>query len=211
MKTGSRRRVLAFGLGGAVISARPVWADILLPGSKFVSHKIKFENLKDYEKQYKFFFLPMNQEQGPEWAKAQAEFAKSGVVSVSGINPLQVARADGLYLVAVPLSMLDKDGTVSHADLLKPPPGILKSERLVGQIRAVRKEDKDEFWTVYHVKIMDGKLQTGLIRHDEPMRRDRVKSNSFGAGATAILTTVIAASTLFSRFRNRTGQAIADR
>ncbi|MBI1321855.1 hypothetical protein GC170_01520 [bacterium] len=211
MKNGSRRHVLAFGLGGAVISARPVWADILLPGSKFVSHKIKFENLKEYEKQYKFFFLPMNQGEGPEWVKAQAEFAKTGVISVSGINPLQVARADGLYLVAVPIAMLDQNGTVSPAELLKPPPGILKSERLVGQIRAVRKEDKDEFWTVYHVRIMDGKLQTGLIRHDEPMRRDRVKSNSFGAGATAILTTVVAASTLLSRFRNRTGQAIADR
>lgn len=206
MKIGSRRHVLAFGLGGAVVSARSLRADILLPGSKFVSHKIKFENLKEFEKQYKFFFLPLNAEEGPQWTKAQAEFAKTGVISVSGINPLQVARADGLYLVAVPIAMLDENGSVSHADLLKPPPGILKSERLVGQIRAVRKEDKDEFWTVYHVKIMDGKLQTGLIRHDEPMRRDRVKSNSFGAGATAILTTFVAASTLFSRFRNRTGQ-----
>ncbi len=207
MKTGTRRRILAFGLCGAVISARPVRADILLPGSKFVSHKIKFENLKEYEKQYKFFFLPLNQGEGPEWVKAQAEFAKTGVVSVSGINPLQVARANGLYLVAVPISMLDKDGSVPHGDLLKPSPGILKSERLVGQIRAVRKEDKDEFWTVYHVKIMDGKLQTGLIRHDEPAKRDSVRSNSFGAGATAILTTAVAAGTLFSRFRNRSGKA----
>lgn len=211
MKIGSRRRILALGLGGAVVSARSLRADILLPGSKFVSHKIKFENLKEYEKQYKFFFLPLNAEEGPQWAKAQAEFGKTGVVSVSGINPLQVARAEGLYLVAVPIAMLDKNGTVSPSDLLKPPPGILKSERLVGQIRAVRKEDKDEFWTVYHVKIMDGKLQTGLISHDEPAKRDRVQSNSFGAGATAIFTTFVAAGTLFSRFRNRTGHSITDR
>ena len=203
MKPYSRRHALKLGFGGLLICSQTLHADILLPGSKFVSHKIKFENLKEFEKEYKFFFLPLNSDNGPQWLKAQDEFSKTGVTSVSGVNPLQVARANGLYLVAVPRTMLDADGGVAIEKLLNPPKGILKSERLVDQIRAVRKEDKDEFWTIYQVKIVDGKLQTGLMRHDEPGRRDRVKSNSLGSGGMALVSAVVVAGALWSRFRGR--------
>lgn len=205
MKCNSRRRMLAYGLAGTVLASRPVSADILLPGSKFVSHKIKFDNLKEFEKQYKFYFLPLHDDEGPEWAKAQAEFGKTGDVSASGINPRSIAESDGLYLIAVPLELVNRDGGITVHELLKPPKGVLKSERLVSQIRAVQKSDKDEFWTIYHVKIVDGKLQTGLIRHDEPMKRDKVKSNSFATGGFAVISALVAAGTLAARLRQRSG------
>lgn len=203
MQPGSRRHALVLGCGAAAFATRSLRADILRPGSKFVSHKMKFENLKSYEKEYKFFFLPLNQEKGPEWLKAQDEFGKTGVISVSGLNPLQVARSGGLHLVAVPRTMLDTDGGVPVDKLIEPAGGILRSEKLVGQIRAVQNADKDEFWTVYHVKIVDGKLQTGLIRHDEPMRRDPVKTNSLGSGGVAMISAFVAAGALWSRLRGR--------
>lgn len=203
MKRGSRRQLLIAGFGAYLVSAPSLKADILSPGSKRVSHKMKFENLKEYEKDYKFFFLPLNGDKGPEWLKAQEEFGKSGVIAVSGISPAGVAYSKGFYLVAVPRGMLDADGGVAYGKLLDPPKGILKSDRLVDQIRAVRTEDKDEFWTIYHVKIVDGKLQTGLMRHDEPGRRDRLKSNSLSSGGMAIVSAVVAAGALWSRFRGR--------
>ncbi len=143
----------------------------------------------------------MTRDEGPEWLKAQEEFDKTGVMSVSGINPVAVAGTRGFFLVAVPRSMLNPDGGVSIETLKQPPARVLKSERLVGQIRAVDVSDKDEFWTIYHVKIVDGKLQTGLIRHDEPKRRDQVKSNSFGSGGMALLSAIAAAGALWSRLR----------
>lgn len=203
MQPGSRRHALILGCCGTVLSSQSLRADILRPDSKFVSHKMKFDNLKEFEKEFKFFFLPLNLEKGPEWLKAQDEFGKTGVISISGVNPLQLARSGGLHLVAVPRKMLDADGGVSIDKLMNPPAGILKSERLVGQIRAVQKADKDEFWTVYHVKIVDGKLQTGLIRHDEPMRRDPVKTNSLGSGGVAVISALVAAGALWSRLRGR--------
>jgi len=200
MKRGSRRQLLIAGFGACLVSAPSLKADILSPGSKRVSHKMKFENIKEYEKNYKFFFLPLTRDEGLEWLKAQEEFGKSGVISVSGINPVAVAVTKGFFLVAVPRSMLDPDGGVSIEKLRQPPAGILKSERLVGQIRAVDVSDEDEFWTIYHVKIVDGKLQTGLIRHDEPKRRDQVKSNSFGSGGLALISAITAAGAIWSRF-----------
>ena len=203
MKASTRRNFLALGLAGAGLSVRRLRADILVPGAKFVSHKMKFENLKEYRKDYKFFFLPLNDTVGPRGMAVQNEFNESGVVAVSGINPVEVAGSKGLYLVAVPVAMLDAAGSVPIRTLLNPPSGVLKSERLIDQIRAVPKSDKDEFWTVYHVKIVDGQLQAGLIRHDEPMKRDRVKTSSVGSGSVAAISSVLAGGVLALRFRHR--------
>lgn len=178
-------------------------ADILAPGSKRVAHKMKFENLKEYQKEYKFFFYPLNDTVGPDGLKEQDEFNKTGVVNVSGIGLRNVALAKGMFLVAVPRAMLNAEGGVDEKTLESPPEGVLKSERLVSQIRAVPKEDKDEFWSVYSVTIKDGKLQTGLMKHDEPKKRDELKSTSTGMGAFATLSALAAAGILRNRFYRR--------
>ena len=193
----SRRGFLAGSMTlVAGVSAR---GDILAPGSKRVSHKIRFENLNDYQADYKFFFYPLNDTVGPDGLKEQDELNKTGVVHVSGIGLRNVAVAKGMFLVAVPRAMLNAQGGVDEKVLENPPAGVLKSERLVSQIRAVPKADKDEFWTIYTVTIKDGKLQTGLMRHDEPKKRDELKTTSLPQGAIATATALISSAILVRR------------
>ena len=175
-----------------ILIAGTASADILLPGSKRVSHQIKFENLSAYQKEFKFFFLPLNDTVGERGKAQQEELNKTGTVHVSGISPAAIATSRGMHLVAVPRNMLKPNGSVDMKTLENPPKGVLKADLLVSQIRAVPQEDKDEFWTVYTVKIQDGKLQLGLMRHDEPKKRDKLGSNlpegqSFFAGLSAII------------------------
>lgn len=193
----ARRGFLAGSL--ALVVGASARGDILAPGSKRVSHKFRFENLKDYQAEYKFFFYPLNDTVGPDGLKEQDELNKSGVVHVSGIGLRNVAVAKGMFLVAVPRAMLNAQGGVDEKVLENPPAGVLKSERLVSQIRAVPKEDKDEFWTVYTVTIKDGKLQTGLMRHDEPKKRDELKTTSLPQATVATLSALISLGVLGRR------------
>lgn len=195
----SRRRLLAGSMVGALALGTTARADILAPGSKRVSHKIKFENLKENQKEYKFFFFPLNDTVGPAGLKEQDELNKTGVVHVSGIGLRNVAVAGGMFLVAVPKSMLNAEGGVDEKLLENPPAGVLKSERLVSQIRAVPKEDKDEFLTIYSVTIKDGKLQTGLMRHDEPKKRDELKTTDLSQGAIVTVSALISLGILGRR------------
>ncbi|MFM7316571.1 MAG: hypothetical protein ACKO85_14960 [Isosphaeraceae bacterium] len=177
-------------------------ADILLPGSKRASHQIKFENLQAYQKEYKFFFLPLNDTVGKRSAKEQEELNKTGIVHVSGISTAAIATTRGMHLVAVPRKMLKPDGSVDLKTLENPTEGVLKSDVLVSQIRVVPNEDKDEFWTIYTVKITDGKLQLALMRHDEPKKREKLGSNlPEGQSLFAGLSAVIAFGLLGLRLR----------
>jgi len=185
-------RIIALSGVMLILSACTANADILIPGSKRVSHQIKFENLSAYQKEYKFFFLPLNDTVGERGKAQQEELNKTGTVHVSGISPVAIATSRGMHLVAVPRNMLKPNGSVDLKTLENPPEGVLKADLLVSQIRAVPKEDKDEFWTIYTVKIQDGKLQLGLMRHDEPKKRDKLGSNlpegqSLFAGLSALI------------------------
>jgi hypothetical protein len=177
-------------------------SDILIPGTKFVSHKMKFENLSAFQKEYKFFFLPLNDTVGESGMKEQETLNKTDEVHVSGISRVAIARARGMFLVAVPRTLLKADGSVDLKTLENPPEGVLKSESLVSQIRAVDKSDKDEFWTIYSVKIQEGKLQLGLMRHDEPKKRAGVTAiPSQGQGLFAGVSALIAFGILSLRLR----------
>ena len=185
-------RIIALSGVMLILSACTANADVLIPGSKRVSHQIKFENLSAYQKEFKFFFLPLNDTVGERGKAQQEELNKTGTVHVSGISPAAIATSRGMHLVAVPRNMLKPNGSVDLKTLENPPEGVLKADLLVSQIRAVPKEDKDEFWTIYTVKIQDGKLQLGLMRHDEPKKRDKLGSNlpdgqSLFAGLSALI------------------------
>lgn len=199
----SRRSFLSASATVYLVSQAHTRADILLPDSKFVAHKIRFENLQKYQNDYKFFFFPLNDTVGQRGMSIQDELNKTGIVHVSGISPVAVAK--GMYLVAVPRNMLNDKGSVALEVLENPPAGVLKSKELVRQIRAVNKNDKDEFWTIYSVKISNGQLETGLLRHDEPMKRENVGLNQKSQqGIFALISSVIGLGILRVRLNGKT-------
>ncbi len=206
MQSNSRRVFLSGTVAGMIAAGSSVKADLLRPDTKRVSHKIKFDNIKEYQKEYKFFFFPLNETAGPLWKEQQDDLNETGVVHVSGIrnNRRPPSNNQGFYLIAVPRNQLDADG---YVDIVKtfenPPAGVLKSERLVSQIQAVHKSDKDEFQTIYHLTIKDGKLQAGLMKHDEPRKREELKTTSIGQSTFAVVSSAVAFGILGLRFRNR--------
>ena len=206
MQSNSRRFFFAGTVSGMIAAGSSVKADILRPDTKRVSHKMKFDNVKEYQKEYKFFFYPLNETAGPLWKEQQDDLNETGVVHVSGIrvNRRPPANQQGFYLIAVPRNLLDADG---YVDIVKtfenPPAGVLKTDRLVSQIQAVHKSDKDEFQTIYHLSIKDGKLLAALMHHDEPRKREELKTTSIGQGAFAVFSSAVAFGILGLRFRNR--------
>jgi hypothetical protein len=201
----SRRILLSASTTVFLASQGLTRADILLPDSKFVAHKIKFENLQKYQEDYKFFFYPLNDTVGQRGLSIQNELNKTGIVHVSGISPVAIGTTKGMYLVAVPRNMLNDKGSVALEVLKNPPAGVLKSKELVSQIRAVNKKDKDEFWTIYSVKINNGQLETGLLRHDEPLKRDKVGLNQKSRqGLFALVSSVIGIGLLRVRLNGKT-------
>jgi hypothetical protein len=136
-------------------------ADILPPGSKWVSHNARFENLKDFP-DYVFYMGPCH----TDFERAYPRVGDNGEVGLGG-NPIAFGR--GQFLFAVPKAV--------HGDLNRQPDkawfegkveGVLKSEGLVRPIRsAPQSERRDHFLTRYSVAIADGKLTTTQLA-DEP-------------------------------------------
>lgn len=205
MQSNSRRFFLTGTVAGIIATGSSIRADILRPDTKRVSHKIKFDNIKEYQKEYKFFFYPLNEIAGPLWKEQQDDLNETGVVHVSGIRARRpAAKNQDFYLIAVPRNQLDADGYIDMVKVIEnPPAGVLKSERLVSQIQAVHKSDKDEFHTIYHITIKDGKLQAGLMRHDEPRKREELKTTMIGQGAFALVSSAVAFGILGLRLRHR--------
>ncbi|MCY2933634.1 MAG: hypothetical protein NT172_05655 [Planctomycetota bacterium] len=203
--TSISRRILLSGTVAGIFTGRSsARADLLRPNSKRVSHKIHFDNIQEYQNEYKFFFYPLNETAGPLWKEQQGELNKTGIVQVSGIRRKRPPMTNsGFFLLAVPRNQLDTQGLVDIKVLENPPAGVLKSEQLVSQIQAVDQSDKDEFLTIYHLRIMDGKLQAALIRHDEPRKREELKTTETGQKAFATVSAAIAFGALSLRFRNR--------
>jgi hypothetical protein len=137
-------------------------ADILPPGSKWVSHDARFENLKDFP-DYVFYMGPRH----TDFERAYPRVGDNGEVGLGG-NPMAFGR--GQFLFAVPKAI--------HGELNRQPDkewfegkveGVLKSGPLAHPIRsAPQSERRDHFLTRYTIAIADGKLTTTQTADDQP-------------------------------------------
>ena len=156
-------RVLIPALG-AILTAAAALADVLPPNARWVSHRVRFENLNDFP-DYVFFlgaegFGPPDQPRKLVVRQLNA----NGEASMNH-NPME----GNWSLYAVPRSLHDDPAAEPPQEVFQAD-GVLKSSALVGQIRtAPLGEKRDTFWVAYRVGIDErGKLQLSPVRHDVP-------------------------------------------
>lgn len=137
-----------------IVMAAGSRADILPPGSKWVTHVAKFENAGDF-KEYVFYVYPRDLDRG-QAGNSSVRVPASGEVAISGFNPLAAHR--GIFLFAVPRKLLDKDDAPpKEAWFTDKTEGVLKAGPLSHAVRSVSKDDKRErLVTTYKIEMKDG-------------------------------------------------------
>ena len=151
----------------------PAAADILLPGTKWVSHHVRFENLADFP-DYHFYLSPRPErrfgqdlkEKNPEVVEIDLRpLAPDAEESLSG-NPIEGPK----WLFAVPKKLLPDPAKEQPRAIwfAGDHPGILKIELMSGRRSAPQSEKRELFLTVYRVGIDGDKLTATVVRDDQP-------------------------------------------
>ena len=150
----------------------PAAADILLPGTKWVSHHVRFENLAGFPDYH--FFLKNRGFRGqpdepdkidPEQRLPLRPLAPDSEESLSG-NPIEGPK----WLFAVPKKLLPDPAKEQPRAIwfAGDHPGILKIELMSGRRSAPQSEKRELFLTVYRVGIDGDKLTATVVRDDQP-------------------------------------------
>jgi hypothetical protein len=140
-------------------------ADLLPPNTKWVSHQLKIENIKDLS-DYVFFIYPRDENRNKP-GNSSVRLDDKGVGSMSG-NPY-ARRNGGPYLYAIEKKLFkDLKDPPQEEWFEKETAGVYKAE-IVREIRTISKDDKrTELWTIYKAEIKDKKLKLELINDDKP-------------------------------------------
>ncbi len=159
-------RCVPFAVVLGLLCAVPALADLLPPNSKRVSHVLRFENIKDYA-DYAFYVYPRDLARGKP-GNSSVRVDDSGEVNYFG-NPL--ARRNGTYLYAIPRKLFKDDKQPPQEEWFeKPANGILKSERLVNQVRILPNSDpRTKIVTRYKIEIKDG-LKLTQLAEEKPAK-----------------------------------------
>lgn len=171
----SRAPIVAFT--AFVAFAAAAHADILAPGTKWVSHNVRFENLKDFPDHV--FYLKsirwreQDLQKDDKTKKAEREdtrrvevqpFQPDGVGQLGG-NPIDGPK----WLFAVSKKLLpDPQEKPLEKWFYGDHEGVLKVQMMHGRRSAPVSEKRDSFLTVYRIDIADGKMTATVVSDEIP-------------------------------------------
>lgn len=199
-------RSILFSMIVCLLLVQAGQADLLPPNHKPVSHVLRIVNIKDYP-DYVFFVYPRDLPRNRP-GNSSVRVDDSGQVDFAA-NPL--ARRTGAFLYAIPRKLFkDIKQPPQEEWFEKPADGVLKSERLVNQIRIVPKSDpRKQIITRYRIEIKDG-LKTTLLPEEKPAREEEEEAANvaarsrwmigWGIGSCAVISGL---GLLFVRWRRR--------
>jgi hypothetical protein len=164
----------SLSLFALTVLVTPAAADILAPGTKWVRHAARFENLADHPN-YAFYVWPRDLDRG-QAGNSTVKPNDKGEVDISGFNPLAYGQSGGIFLFAVPKTLLEKpDAPPKEEWFSGKAEGVLKSERLAHPVRSLAANDpRDTIVTRYRVEIKDGKLKAteqSAVGQPEPAQK----------------------------------------
>jgi hypothetical protein len=168
-----------FGAGLAALRA-----DLIPPSEKWIQHTVRFANAKELT-EYVLYIFPRDLDRNSP-GNSSVRVPANGVVGISGLNPLAVAQAKGIYLFAIPITLHGSRERLPDENwFTKDTTGVLKCKLPSGQIRNLPRTDpRDKVEDVYEIRGLPKQLEVIRVETKEsavvtPPRIDR--------GATAIL------------------------
>lgn len=167
---------------------------------KWAKHLLKIQNLSEVTNHVLYIYPRDLASSSP--GNSSVRMTDEGV-SISGLNPLAVREAEGIYLYAIPKSIVgEKSRAPSESWFTNDVPGIVRCKVPIDPIRAVPKSASNKpFVDVY---IIEGLPKT-LKMHPAPGNKKKTASNPAGMDVgtrnTLLLTASLALGTLTFRTR----------
>jgi hypothetical protein len=161
-------RQIVFAIAVILVTASLARADILPPGAKWANHVAKFDGIAKHQADYVFYVYPRDIGRGQP-GNSSVRVGESGEVGVSGLNPLAVAQAGGVFLFAIPKKLHGDEKAPKDEWFEGKGDGVLKAKLPFQPVRQVNKSDKrDPIVTKCKLEIKENKMTLAVVPEEKP-------------------------------------------